>query len=177
MIGSGGAGKSTLAKTLAMRLGIPCVHLDQLFWKPGWVEREKADFRKRLNRELKRPAWIMDGNFGSTMEERIQYADTIVYLDFSRWLCLWRVLWRSLQYRRRSRPDMALGCPERLDSKFLSWVWNYPKNSRPLVEARLARRPRGCRLYRFSHPAELEIALADPAFPSFEAPKAKKPSS
>ena len=128
IIGCGGAGKSTLARALGEKTGLPVVHLDSIFWLPGWVEMEKDAFDQRLREEMAKEAWIMDGNFNRTMEERITHCDTIIYLDFSRFACLRGVLKRVITTYGKVRPDMGEGCPERLDWEFLKWVWNFNKN-------------------------------------------------
>ena len=130
IIGCGGAGKSTLARKLGEMLDLPVVHLDKLFWKPGWVEMEREEFDALIQAELKKEKWIMDGNFNRTLPERIRYCDTIIYLDFSRIACLMGVLKRIITTYGTVRPDMGEGCPERIDLDFLKWVWNFNKNKR-----------------------------------------------
>ena len=130
IIGCGGAGKSTLARQLGEKLDIPVVHLDKLFWKPGWVEVSKEEFDALHTRELAKEKWIMDGNFNRTMPQRIVRCDTVIYLDFSRFSCLLGVLKRVLTTYGTVRPDMGEGCPERIDFEFLKWVWGYNKNKR-----------------------------------------------
>ena len=130
IIGCGGAGKSTLARILGEKLNLPVVHLDQLFWKPGWVEESREEFDRKLVLELEKPRWIIDGNFDRTMPQRLKKCDTIIYLDFSRFTCLRGVMKRILTTYGRVRPDMGDGCPERFDLEFLQWVWNYNKNKR-----------------------------------------------
>ena len=130
IIGCGGAGKSTLARQLGEKLDLPVVHLDKLFWKPGWVESAKEEIDEKILAELEKPQWIIDGNYNRTMPRRIQYCDTIIYLDFSRLACLLGVLKRVLTTYGKVRPDMGEGCPERIDFEFLKWVWNFNKNKR-----------------------------------------------
>lgn len=130
IIGCGGAGKSTLARKLGEKTGLPVVHLDRLFWKPGWVEMPPDEFDAILRRELKRDTWIMDGNFNRTMPERLSRCDTVIYLDFSRLTCLLGVVKRVVTTYGTVRPDMGEGCPERIDFEFLKWVWNFNKNKR-----------------------------------------------
>ena len=130
IIGCGGAGKSTLARQLGEKLDIPVVHLDTLFWKPGWVESSTEEFDRKLAIELEKPKWIMDGNFNRTMPERVAKCDTIIYLDYNRLVCLWGVIKRNLTNRGKVRPDMGEGCPERIDFEFLKWVWNYNRDKR-----------------------------------------------
>lgn len=130
LIGCSGAGKSTLSVTLAQKLNLPVIHLDALFWNEGWVPTPKSVFREKLQHELERPAWIIDGNFNSTIEMRARYADLIIFLDFPNWLCLARVLKRRWQYWGKTRPDMAPGCPEKVDWEFVKFIWTYPKKKR-----------------------------------------------
>lgn len=130
IIGCGGAGKSTLARQLGEKLEIPVVHLDKLFWRPGWVQVSREEFDALHRAELQKEKWIMDGNFDRTMEERVARCDTLIYLDFSRAACLWGVLKRVLTTYGRVRPDMGEGCPERIDGEFLRWVWDFNKNKR-----------------------------------------------
>ncbi len=130
IIGCGGAGKSTLARLLGDKLGLPVVHLDSIFWKPGWVEMDRDEFDARVREELMKEKWIIDGNFNRTMPERIKYCDTIIYLDFSRMACLLGVLKRVITTYGTVRPDMGEGCPERFDLDFLKWVWNFNKEKR-----------------------------------------------
>ena len=130
IIGCGGAGKSTLARELGEKLDLPVVHLDKLFWKPGWVEMEKDAFDALLRIEIAKERWIMDGNFNRTMPERVKRCDTIIYLDFSRLACLMGVLKRVITTYGTVRPDMGDGCPERFDVEFLKWVWNFNKEKR-----------------------------------------------
>ena len=130
IIGSGGAGKSTLARQLGEKLRLPVVHLDQLFWKPGWVETTQEEFDEKLALELAKPAWIMDGNFNRTIPQRLERCDTVIYLDFHRATCLLGVLKRILTSYGKTRPDMAEGCPERFDLDFLKWVWNFNRDGK-----------------------------------------------
>ena len=130
IIGCGGAGKSTLARQLGDKLNLPVVHLDKLFWLPGWVEMEKDAFDALLLEEMAKEKWIMDGNFNRTMSQRLERCDTVIYLDFSRFACLMGVLKRVITTYGKERPDMGEGCPERIDFEFLKWVWNFNKNKR-----------------------------------------------
>lgn len=130
IIGCGGAGKSTLAQKLGKKLDLPVVHLDSIFWLPGWVEMEKDAFDKRVRQELRKDKWIIDGNYNRTMPERLQYCDTVIYLDFSRMACLYGIFKRLLTNIGKTRPDMGAGCKEKVDWEFVKWVWNFNKNKR-----------------------------------------------
>lgn len=133
IVGSGGAGKSTVAHQLADILHLPVIHLDSLYWQPGWVETPEDQWHERLQQLVQQEQWIIDGNYTSTLDMRFAVADTIIFLDFPRLLCLYRAVKRRTQYAGKTRPDMAPGCPERIDRNFLLWIWNYPKNGRVRV--------------------------------------------
>lgn len=137
VVGAGGAGKSTFAVRLGQRTGLPVIHLDRLYWQPGWVEPGRAAWEATVARLVGAERWILDGNFGSTLERRIDACDTVVFLDVPRLLCLWRVLRRRLKHPAQARADMAPGCHERLSLDFLWWVWTYPTRRRPLLLRRL----------------------------------------
>lgn len=137
VIGSSGAGKSTFSRRLAEITGLPVIHLDRLFWKPGWVETDKAEWSEVVAQALEGERWIIDGNYSGTMEMRLAACDTVIFLDLSRFLCTYRVLKRVFTYKEASRPDMADGCDERLDLQFAKFVWKYPNRSRPKVLQRL----------------------------------------
>ena len=137
IIGSSGGGKSTLARQLGDITGLPVIHLDKVFWNPGWVETPKDIWQEKVKELLKGEQWIIDGNYGGTMELRAEAADTIIYLDFNRFICLYRVLKRRIQNQGKTRPDMCEGCKEKIDLEFIWWVWTYPKK-KPKVEKLLA---------------------------------------
>ena len=130
IIGCGGAGKSTLARKLGEKTGLPVIHLDKLFWKPGWIESSKEEIDRIILEEIGKPRWIIDGNYKRTLARRAARCDTIIYLDFNRFVCLMGVIRRVVTTLGTVRPDMGEGCPERFDLDFLKWVWGYNRNHR-----------------------------------------------
>ena len=139
IIGSGGAGKSSLARQLGELLGIQVIHLDKLFWRSGWVETPRDEWKATVAELIKGDRWIMDGNYGGTIEMRVNAADTVILFDLPRTVCVYRAVKRWIAYRRVSRPDIAEGCEEKFDLEFLRWIWNYPKRSLPKIEYVLAK--------------------------------------
>ncbi|BAZ43015.1 topology modulation protein [Chondrocystis sp. NIES-4102] len=139
IIGCCGAGKSTLAKILGEKLDLPVIHLDTYYWQPGWQETEENDWLTIQQELIKNSCWIIDGNYINTMDIRLAVADTIIWLDFNRYLCLWRVLKRYLQYSGKTRPDMATGCLERFNWEFLQYVWNFNQIHRPTILEQIAK--------------------------------------
>ena len=135
VIGSAGAGKSTFAKDLGLRLAIDVIHLDHLYWRPGWVPAHASDWRALQLALVGRPDWVIDGNYGATLDVRLRAADMVVFFDVPRRVALAGILRRWVT--NRGRDVQAPGCPERLDWSFLRWAWRYPRDSRPRVLAAL----------------------------------------
>jgi adenylate kinase family enzyme len=161
VIGSGGAGKSTFALRMGERLGLPVIHLDREYWRAGWVEPPKDEWRLKVLGLCAGDSWVMDGNYSGTLAVRLAACDTVVFLDLPRVMCAWRVLKRALKYKGVSRPDMAEGCPEQMTLEFLLWVWNYPRRSRPKVLARLGELDGSKQIYTLRSSAEVEKFLAE----------------
>ncbi|MFB7142182.1 DNA topology modulation protein [Gottfriedia sp. NPDC056225] len=130
IIGSGGSGKSTFARKLGDKLEIDVFHLDALLWRPNWEGVPKAEQIQIQNELVKNEKWIIDGNYGGTMEIRLNAADTIIFLNISRLVCIYRAFKRFIKYRNSTRPDMREGCQERFDFEFFKWIWEYPKKKR-----------------------------------------------
>lgn len=127
VIGSSGSGKSTFAQTLGERAGLPVVHLDRLYWRPGWVPAPEPEFDAAVEAEIARDAWVLDGNYSRTLAFRVAAADTIVFLDRTRASCFARVIRRRFSYVGRTRVSMTPGCPERISWELLGFIWRYPK--------------------------------------------------
>jgi adenylate kinase family enzyme len=159
IIGSAGAGKTTLARQIGTRLDLPVIHLDRHFWNPGWVETPRDEWARQVDELVAGDRWVMDGNYGGTIDRRIRAADTVLFLDYSRVLCLGRVLRRWWRHRGRQRPDLPEGCLEKIDAEFLLWIWNYRRRSRPRIVDALDRFGEGRRIETLSNPAEARALL------------------
>lgn len=130
ILGSPGAGKSTFSFALAEKTGLPVYHLDQMFWRAGWVSVTKEDFDTELAETLTKDEWIIDGNYSRTIPMRLEKCDTVFYLDYPRLVCFFGVVRRVLGSLGKTRPDMAEGCPERFDLEFLQYTWKFRKKQR-----------------------------------------------
>ena len=139
IVGCSGGGKSSLARKLAAKLGLPVVHLDVIFWLPGWKESDEASFRARLEAALEGERWITDGNFSRVADLHFAGAQMIVWLDQPRALCVCRALGRAIRERGLTRADMAEGCAERIDLGFLRYIWRWNIDTRPKIEEAIAR--------------------------------------
>ena len=135
VIGCCGAGKSSLSKRLAVVTGLPLVHMDCLYWKPGWQLVSGEELHALLEKELAKECWIMDGNFGSTLEWRLGLCDSVIWMDYPRIVCLMGVL-RRWRRKDAGRTDITQGCDEHWDWSFLRFVWTF-KNKHNKRFARL----------------------------------------
>ncbi len=132
VVGCSGSGKSTVARKLAPRLGLPLIHLDRLYWHPGWVPTAEPEWQAVITRLSGEPRWLIDGNYARTLPIRLAQADLVIWLDLSTSTCLWRVIRRGLG-GGGPRSDTAAGCPEHFDPAFLRWVAGYRRRNRPAM--------------------------------------------
>lgn len=156
IIGCGGAGKSYLARRLHVITSLPLLHLDQYFWKSGWVNVDTQTWRASCDQLIAQDRWIIDGNYGSTMDARIQRADTVIYLDRSTWISLWRVIKRTFRYLGRSRPDMTEGCHERFDLEFTLYILTYNLRNRKKLRSKLSHFRHSKNIYILRNDKEVE---------------------
>ena len=129
---SAGAGKSTFAKKLGDLLDLHVYHLDALFWKPGWQEATLEEFRASQKTVAASSSWIIEGNYSSSFDIRAARADTIIYLEIPRIVCIYRVLKRWLTHLGQTRSDMGSGCKEKMEWSFLKFIWTtyYPRKQK-----------------------------------------------
>ena len=129
VIGCPGSGKSTFARALHAKTDLPLFHLDMMYWNADKTTVEKSLFLQRLSEVLAHDEWIIDGNYGSTMEMRLKECDTVFFLDFPYEVCLDGLLKR----RGKPRTDMPWVEDDTVDDEFLEFVKNYNEESKPKV--------------------------------------------
>lgn len=160
VIGGPGGGKSTLARALGAKLDLPVVHLDQIWWTPGWVELGIEAFLPKLDALLAGERWIIDGNYMQTLDRRMPRADTVVWIDQQRHLCFRRAFWRALTQLGREREDMAPGCPERIDLEFFRYIWTFKAAHEAEIFDAIEAHGRHARLARLCSDREIAEFLA-----------------
>lgn len=156
VIGSCGAGKSVFSTLLSKKLTLPLIHLDHLFWLPNWQQADIGSFDNKLHKKLNKNTWIIDGNYNRTLSKRIGYADTVIYLNYNRWVCLFRVLKRWLNKKEQSE-----GCQATINIKFLWYVfYGYPKKHRPIIKKHI-KHYKDVNWIELKNPREAEIFLSN----------------
>lgn len=153
VIGCPGSGKSTFARALHQITGLPLCHLDMLFWNPDKTTVEKSVFLERLSHVLQQDVWIIDGNFSSTMELRLQECDTVIFLDYPVELCLAGVR----QRRGQPRADLPWVETEE-DGEFMEYIQNFQRQRRPEILELLGKYT-GKEIYIFTGRAEADAFL------------------
>lgn len=129
VIGCPGSGKSTFSKALHKITGVPLYHLDMMYWNADRTTVDKAIFRERLLSTIKKDKWIIDGNYASTLELRMEECDTVIFLDYPSCICLDGIRDR----KGKPRSDMPWLEPDEDDEEFIDFVKNYNSQSRPKV--------------------------------------------
>ena len=128
VIGCPGSGKSTISRELHNKTGIPLYHLDMMYWNADKTTVEKSVFLERLSVVLEKDEWIIDGNYGSTMELRMAACDTVIFLDCPLDVCLDGIRER----RGKPRSDMPWIETEE-DWEFIEFIRNYNEQQKPKV--------------------------------------------
>ena len=137
IIGCCGAGKTYLSVALGNRLNIPVHHLDKMYWKPNWVESDMQEFQSKQDKIFDESQWIIDGNYGKTMDARIKHADTIIFLDLPTHTCLISIIKRFFKFKNKTRPDMGGENNEQLTFEFLLYALSFKKTHRPKIIRKL----------------------------------------
>jgi len=162
ILGRSGSGKTTLARILGEKLSSTVLHLDTVYWLRNWTALPKREFQEKVRRFIKEnPRFVMDGNYlhTPTFEDRLQAADTIILLNYDRQEALKGIIRREEEYKHRYRSDMASGCIEEIDQKFLQYVTFFDRY-RKRIEGRMNALNHKKLILRFSSRQALEDWLS-----------------
>jgi adenylate kinase family enzyme len=171
VVGNSGSGKSTLARRLAAAIGAPHTELDAIFHQPGWTELARDEFRRRVEAVVKGPKWVVDGNYMAVADVVRTRADTVVWIDLSRWRVMRQLGLRTL-LRGARRTELWNGNRESLrnflsldkEKSILVWAWTQHDEYRRRYLELLEAAPAGLQVVRLQTPAEIE------AFPARAVP-------
>lgn len=128
--GNAGSGKTSVAQLLASRTELAHIGLDTIVWKPGWLKTPAPERQEKEFAIAETPAWVVDG----VSIVILRAADTVVFLDYPRYICFWRVLCRNIPYLFRSWPGLPERCPEiSIIPTLIKIIWRFPKKVRPEI--------------------------------------------
>lgn len=125
-VGCGGAGKTTVARALALHTGLPLVQADPIVYADGHTARPESEWQPELNAHADRDAWVMDAMKLSLLEHRLQRADTVVFVDVARRWCFLGIVQRD-------------GVRALRNHEFMHWIWDFPRKARPHIYELLER--------------------------------------
>lgn len=153
VLGCAGVGKTTFARRLGERLGIPVICLDEI-WRREWTSDDVPAFRGMLDEAHQGEAWVSDGNFAkATFDLRVPRADLVIWLEQPRWVCAWRVVARTFRKGERHRFADVI--------KVLSYIWSFDAVNRPWIEEQLTLHGPGIPRVRLETPRQIERLLFD----------------
>ncbi len=161
IVGQPGSGKSTLARELGELLALPVVHVDNIHWQAGWIERSGPEKDKLCSEVHAQDCWIFEGGRSSTWPERLNRADMLIWLDFPLSVRAWRILKRTLQYYGKTRPDLPEGCPERFSLEFTQWIWNTRNSGRKKMQQLFDAAPHGMPKHRVCNKSQVEKLVSN----------------
>lgn len=155
--GNAGSGKTTLSQHLAKILNRQdVIHLDKIVWKPGWLLPNQKEKELELSKIANAHSWIVDGVSKTILDA----ADTIIFLDYPRHICYWRVFKRNYKYAFKSRPELPDKCPEILIvGKLIKIIWNFPKIVKPTIMHHIKENSRKKKIFYIRNKHELETAI------------------
>ena len=131
VIGSCGSGKTTFSIQLSKILGLPLIHLDKEYWRPGWIETPKKEWHEKVENIVSQENWIIDGNYNGSLDIRFKRTETVIFMDYNKYICLYGIFKRFILNYGRNRNDMGAGCNEKFPNlQFIRFVWNFKKDSR-----------------------------------------------
>lgn len=162
VIGCPGSGKTYFSRELSKITGLPLIHLDRLYHDKELPEdpvEKRPLWLKQVQKISDNKQWIMDGNYKSSFDIRLSAADTIIVLDYPKYLVIYRLFKRRLQYHNKLRPDMPNGWQERINWDFYKFVWNFKRQYLPLLLDKVKEHGRGKSVIVLSNPEQAKQYL------------------
>lgn len=132
IIGGSGTGKTTLANNLGKQLKLPVYHIDGIHYLKDWKVRNKDERDRIILEKIDEDKWIIDGTYNSTLKQRLEKADFIIYLDYSSIAQIKGVLERFIRNHGKEKQEIP-GCNEKMSWEFFWWVVNWRKNKRKTI--------------------------------------------
>ncbi len=156
IIGTDGAGKTTLARVLGKELSLPVIHMDSYIWGKDWTLNDKGRAENQIKNLLHDENWIAEGYMSYAPQEMLELADLVIYLNYSNTRALFRTVKRWIKHRRNKREELPEGCEEKFDLLYLYQILK--GNVVHHIEGALKKYPPR-ELIRMRSPKQLKIFL------------------
>ncbi|GAA2342119.1 topology modulation protein [Dactylosporangium salmoneum] len=134
IVGCGGSGKSHVARELGKILGAPVTHLDAAFYDNAWNPLPMDKFTELQRDLVAQPRWVIDGNYNSTLQVRLEACDTVVLMDVSTWAALYGIFSRQIRHGAGHKGN---GVHNRIHWGVIKYVATYRRKMRPRVMAKI----------------------------------------
>ena len=134
IVGCGGSGKSHLARQLGSILDAPVTHLDAVYYDDDWNPLDQETFASLQRDLVSQPTWVIDGNYNSTLQTRLEACDTVVLMDVSTLAALWGIFSRQLRHGAGHKGN---GVHNRIHWGVITYVATYRRRMRPRVLAKI----------------------------------------
>lgn len=131
IIGLPGSGKSTFAKKLGQALDIPVHHLDRQMFEADGRKKDREELLAIEREMVKEEGWVVEGCSLSTLATRFERADVVLYFNFSRLLCIYRIIKRALCF---DETLAETGCVRGVNLRLIEYIWNFDRSKRAQIE-------------------------------------------
>ena len=134
IFGVSGAGKTTFARRISKDLDFYPVFMDQHLWLEYWKRKSDKEFIKSIDAELECEKWVLEGALPRFVIKYAHESNIVIWIKVSKYKAIFRVISRMIKNRNRSRVELPDGCVEKLNFKFLSWIWHYSQKEKLIID-------------------------------------------
>ncbi len=160
IFGSPGSGKTEFSERLSVALNtLNVYHLDEYFWKPGWIKTTQKERLDILEKMTTQDSWIIEGNFSNIVDYQLAVTKSVIYIKLPVLVCLWRVIKRRLSYLSKDIPEIAPSCPDKISYKLLKSVWKYPSTDGIVLQKKLEAKKHKLQVFTLNSQAEMTSFL------------------